>query len=73
MQFDGFQGWTVAIDRDVEFLPEGAQPMDMVGVLVGDQDARQALRLSAYRRQALTNLTQAEPASMRMRASSVST
>jgi hypothetical protein len=58
--FDGFLGRAVAVDRNAELSTKLCQAMDVVGMLVGDEDAGQALRRATDGGQARPNLAQAE-------------
>ncbi|MDB6108688.1 MAG: hypothetical protein JWR69_438 [Pedosphaera sp.] len=61
LPFDAVLGGTVAVDGNLQLGAEGGESVDMVGVLVGDEDAREAFRRAANGGQALADLTQAEP------------
>ena len=52
---------TIAINRDVQFLGDADESLDMVAVLVGNQDGREVFRGAADAREAFADLPRAEP------------
>ena len=61
LELGGFAGEAVAVDGDVELLAKGGKTVDVVGMLVGDEDAGETLGSAANERQTLAKLAQAEP------------
>lgn len=60
LDFDGFLGEPVAIDRDLQFGGEHAEALGVVGVFVRDENAAQVFRSSSNSQQSLADLTGAE-------------
>ena len=59
--FDRVPSGPIAVHGNTELLGEGGQSLDVVGVLVGDEDAGQGLGCAPDGCQAETNLAQTEP------------
>lgn len=60
LPFNAFLGRTVTVDGNLQLRTKRRKPIDMVGVLVGDQDARESFRGAANGCQTLADLTQTE-------------
>ena len=58
--FDGVQRGAVAVNGNVEFLAQGRQALDVVGVFVGDENPRELFRRPADGGESLADLAQAE-------------
>lgn len=52
LPFNRFLGRSIAVDRDMEFFTKPVQPLNMIGMLVGQQDTREVFRHPADRSQA---------------------
>jgi len=59
--FDGVFGEAIAVDWNAEAGAKDGEALDMIGVLVGDQDALKPFRVPLDARQAQADLPRAEP------------
>jgi len=57
---DGIAGKPVAVDRDAQFRRQAGKALDMVGMLVGDEDAGEAFGRAANGEEALADLASAQ-------------
>jgi len=60
LEFNRLLRRAIAKDRQTQFLIDGSQTLDVIGMLVRDQDGRQILRGSANAGQTLPYLPEAE-------------
>ncbi len=57
---DGVAGVPIAIDRDAQFRRQAGEALDMVGMFVGDEDAREAFGRAADGEETLADLASAQ-------------
>lgn len=60
LEFDGFFGQAIAINRNAQFATEREQSLGMIGMFVRDQDPLKAFRGASNLGEALSNLAAAE-------------